>query len=70
MKFEKSLLDSTIKSTTNDCPICASLEEEEGRNVRKSSEKPVLRKSEMQLEKVLLLQVFNLRQVNYVSIHV
>ena len=58
MKFEKSLLDSTIKSTTNDCPICASFEEEEGRIVRKSGEKPVLRKSEMQREKVLLLQVF------------
>ena len=70
MKFEKSLLDSTIKSTTNDCPICASFEEEEGRNVRKSGEKPVLRKSEMQRENVLLLQVFNLRQVNHVSIHV
>ena len=70
MKFEKSFLDSTIKSTTNDCPICASFEEEEGRNVRKSGEKPVLRKSEMQRENVLLLQVFNLRQVNHVSIHV
>ena len=68
MKFEKSLLDSTIKSTTNDCPNCASFEEEEGRNV--SGEKPVLRKSEMQRENVLLLPVFNLRQVNHVSIHV
>ena len=70
MKFEKSLLDSTIKSTTNGCPNCASFEEAEGRNVTISGEKPVLRKSEMQREKVLLLQVFNLRQVNHVSIHV
>ena len=54
MKFEKNLLDSTIKSTTNDCPTCASFEEEEGRIVRMSGEKPVLRKSEMQREKVLL----------------
>ena len=57
-KFEKSLLVSTIKSTTNDCPICASFEEEEGRDVTISGEKPVLRKREMQREKVLLLQVF------------
>ena len=70
MKFEKSLLDSTIKSTTNDCLISASFEDEECRNVRISGEKRVLRKSEMQREKVLLLQVLNLRQVNHVSIHV
>ena len=38
--------------------------------MRKSGEKPVLRKSEMQRENVLLIQVFNLRQVNHVSIHV
>ena len=70
MIVEKSLLDSTIKSTTNNCPICASNEEDEGRSVRISAEKPVLRKSEMEHEKVLLLQVFNLCQVNHVSIHV
>ena len=70
MKFEKSLLDSTIKSTTNDCPNCVSFEEEEGRNVRISGEKTSAAKSEMQRENVLLLQVFNLRQVNHVSIHV
>ena len=38
--------------------------------MRISGENPVLRKSEMQREEVLKLQVFNLRQVNHVSVHV